>query len=162
MVSLKGCFPRKSGHREPPYDDDVIYPVYKLDNTKTFRSLILAWTLCFNDVLDAEKLRASLAKLLEIGDWRKLGGRLKLKVEGILIQPFNAADCFIRLMERWRSMRHVHLPPIGRPFPTVTNGLTQPWKNTRGRKAFLGPTAIYHSGQAPTVSNTLWLRKMRL
>ena len=66
-----------------PYADDDVYPVHGLDDTKTFRSIIIAWTLCFNDVLDAEKLQASLAKLLEIGDWRKLGGRLRLNVSSI-------------------------------------------------------------------------------
>jgi hypothetical protein len=34
----------------------------------------------FNDVLDAEKLHDALSELLEIGDWRKLGGRLRFKV----------------------------------------------------------------------------------
>jgi hypothetical protein len=63
-----------------PYADDDVYPVHVLDDTKTFRSILIAWTLCFNDVLDADKLQLSLAKLLETGDWRKLGGRLRLKV----------------------------------------------------------------------------------
>jgi hypothetical protein len=52
-----------------------------LDDTKILRSIIVTWTLRFNDVLDPEKLHSSLASLLEIGDWRKVGGRLRLKVE---------------------------------------------------------------------------------
>ncbi|KAH6616243.1 hypothetical protein C7974DRAFT_41313 [Boeremia exigua] len=80
MALFKGCVPRKSRSRGlASYNDDVIYPLYKLDDTNTLRSLLLAWTLSFNDVLDAEKLRSSLARLLEIGDWRKIGGRLRLK-----------------------------------------------------------------------------------
>jgi hypothetical protein len=63
-----------------PYADDDVYPVHVLDDTNTFRSILITWTLCFNDVLDADKLQSSLAKLLETGDWRKLGGRLRLKV----------------------------------------------------------------------------------
>jgi hypothetical protein len=51
-----------------------------LDDTKTLRGIVVTWTLRFNDVLDADSLHASLSKLLEIGDWRKLGGRLRLKV----------------------------------------------------------------------------------
>jgi len=66
-----------------PYADDDVLPVHTLDDTKTFRSIIITWTLCFNDVLDADRLRSSLAKLLENGDWRKLGGRLRLNVSGI-------------------------------------------------------------------------------
>ncbi|CAA9964402.1 hypothetical protein PTMSG1_07761 [Pyrenophora teres f. maculata] len=67
-----------------PYADDDVYPVHLLDDTKTFRSILIAWTLCFNDVLDADKLQSSLAKLLETGDWRKLGGRLRRKADGTL------------------------------------------------------------------------------
>jgi hypothetical protein len=37
----------------------------------------VATVMLFNDVLDADMLNASLSRLLEIGDWRKLGGRLK-------------------------------------------------------------------------------------
>jgi hypothetical protein len=62
------------------YDDDEIYPMHMLDNTDTLKNIIVVWTLCFNDVLDAEKLRSSLSRLLEIGDWRKVGGRLSMKV----------------------------------------------------------------------------------
>jgi hypothetical protein len=63
----------------PMHDDDV-YPVHSLDDTKIFRSILMTWTICFNDVLDADKLRVSLSRLLEIGDWRKIGGRLRLNV----------------------------------------------------------------------------------
>lgn len=64
----------------PAFPDDDVFPVHILDDTKTMRSILIAWTLCFNDVLDAKKLQSSLAQLLEIGDWRKLGGRLRLNV----------------------------------------------------------------------------------
>lgn len=64
----------------PPVESDDVYPVHMLDGTKTLRDIVVTWTLCFNDVLDAGKLYASLSKLLEIGDWKKVGGRLRLKV----------------------------------------------------------------------------------
>lgn len=54
-----------------------------LDDTSVNRSVIMAWTLRFSDVLDADKLHHALTRLLEIGDWRKLGGRLR-KVDGKL------------------------------------------------------------------------------
>jgi hypothetical protein len=50
-----------------------------LDDTPTLRGIVVTWTLRFNDVLDPEKLHASLSKLLEIGDWKKVGGRLRLR-----------------------------------------------------------------------------------
>lgn len=59
---------------------DIVYPVHMLDDTKGCRDYFVAMTFRFNAVLDAEKLRDSLSRLLEMGDWRKLGGRLKLNV----------------------------------------------------------------------------------
>ncbi|SCV25266.1 uncharacterized protein FFB14_00159 [Fusarium fujikuroi] len=38
----------------------------------------MAWTMRFNDVLNADKLHKSLAELLTVGDWKKLGGRLTI------------------------------------------------------------------------------------
>jgi hypothetical protein len=61
-------------------ESDDVYPVHMLDDTTTLRSIVVTWTLHFNDVLDPEKLHASLSRLLEFGDWRKVGGRLRLKV----------------------------------------------------------------------------------
>jgi hypothetical protein len=61
-------------------DGDEVYPLFVLDDTKLYRELMLTWTFCFNDVLDAKKLHSSLSKLLEIGDWRKLGGRVRQNV----------------------------------------------------------------------------------
>ncbi|KAF5579662.1 BCL5p [Fusarium subglutinans] len=37
----------------------------------------MAWTMRFNDVLNADKLHQSLSELLNIGDWEKFGGRLR-------------------------------------------------------------------------------------
>jgi hypothetical protein len=62
------------------FESDEIYPVHILDSTKTMQSIIITWMLRFNDVLDPDALHTSLSKLLEIGDWKKLGGRLRLNV----------------------------------------------------------------------------------
>jgi hypothetical protein len=64
----------------PVHDDDVVYPLHMLDDSKTLRNIVVAWTLRFDDVLDVEKLYNSLSRLLEIGDWRMIGGRLRLRV----------------------------------------------------------------------------------
>ncbi|KAF4619080.1 hypothetical protein G7Y89_g14770 [Cudoniella acicularis] len=63
---------------------DAIVPVHSLDDTPVFRSMVLEFTLRFDDVLDPLKLRESLAQLLEIGDWKKLGARLRLNKNGKL------------------------------------------------------------------------------
>jgi hypothetical protein len=83
MASLiTGLWNRQAPHdaKGATYEDDDIYPVHVLDGSKTLRGIVVTWTLCFNDVLDADKLRISLTKLLGMGDWRKVGGRLRLKV----------------------------------------------------------------------------------
>jgi hypothetical protein len=81
MTALLRLF-NASPSRCPPqlFESDEIYPVHMLDNTKSLREIVVTWTLRFNDVLDADKLNASLSRLLEIGDWKKLGGRLRQKV----------------------------------------------------------------------------------
>lgn len=65
-------------------DDDIIYPVHQLDDNPTLRGIVVTWTLRFDDVLDPDHLHRSLWQLLEIGDWRKLGGRLQLTPAGRL------------------------------------------------------------------------------
>ncbi|KAK7191947.1 BCL5p [Paraphaeosphaeria sporulosa] len=65
-------------------DDDEIYPVHTFDDPGRNEVIVTSWTMRFNDVLDKDKLHKSLAKLLEIGDWRKAGGRLRQKGQGQL------------------------------------------------------------------------------
>lgn len=82
-------------------DTDDVYPLHMLDDTKTLQGIVVTWTLRFNDVLDADKLHAALAKLLEIGDWKKLGGRLRLNVRMPCLLAQHLTDpC--RRMESWR------------------------------------------------------------
>lgn len=59
-------------------EGDDVYPTHVADNIDGIRPFVMAWTMCFNDVLDADKLHDALCRLLEIGDWRKLGGRLRV------------------------------------------------------------------------------------
>lgn len=58
---------------------DQILPVHDIDNRTATRT-VLCWTLRFDDILDADKLHAPLVRLLEIRDWKKLGGRLRRNV----------------------------------------------------------------------------------
>lgn len=61
-------------------DGSKAYPVHMLDDTQGCRDYMMALTFRFDDVLDAIKLSTSLARLLEIGDWKKLRGRLQYNV----------------------------------------------------------------------------------
>ncbi|KAF5723130.1 pectin lyase C [Fusarium mundagurra] len=57
--------------------DNIVYPTHMIDNVSVLKFLVMAWTMRFNDVLNADKLYESLSELLTIGDWKKLGGRLR-------------------------------------------------------------------------------------
>jgi hypothetical protein len=56
-----------------------IIPLHSKDDTWMNRGIALEFTLHFDHVLDSDHLRRSLQRLLEIGEWKKLGARLRLK-----------------------------------------------------------------------------------
>ncbi|KAM0722813.1 hypothetical protein Q7P37_002255 [Cladosporium fusiforme] len=58
------------------FNDEVI-PFRYWDEQDVLQKLVLEFTYRFDDVLDSAKLKASLERLLEIGDWRSLGARFK-------------------------------------------------------------------------------------
>ncbi|KAJ5108828.1 hypothetical protein N7456_005503 [Penicillium angulare] len=60
-----------------------IYPVHVMDDNPA-NYCYVNWMMHFNDILDATKLNEALIKLLEIGDWKKLGGRLRRNKAGKL------------------------------------------------------------------------------
>ncbi|KAJ5602411.1 hypothetical protein N7537_005367 [Penicillium hordei] len=55
---------------------DTVVPIYEIDylSHKTMELIMR-----FDDVLDPAKLQQSLRRLLEIGNWRKLGARVRVK-----------------------------------------------------------------------------------
>lgn len=75
LVGLKA--PPKAPARIPT---DKVLPMHFLDDTDMNRTYICTWTMVFDDVLDADKLAAALARLAELGDWKKIGARLRLNV----------------------------------------------------------------------------------
>jgi hypothetical protein len=81
MGSTLSIFSKKPVEEAPAkVPTDIIVPFHTFDSSPYLRTLILNFTYRFDDVLDAEKLRTSLERLLEIGDWRKLGARVRLNV----------------------------------------------------------------------------------
>ncbi|OAA60171.1 alpha/beta hydrolase fold-3 [Cordyceps fumosorosea ARSEF 2679] len=64
-----------------PFD---IYPVHMLDNHKSARNIMMQWIFRVDAQLDADKVRAALALVLETGDWCKLAGRLHYTKAGTL------------------------------------------------------------------------------
>lgn len=70
---------------KPSLSEQYVYPVHTLNSIKDYETFV-ATVMLFNDVLDANMLNTSLSRLLEIGDWRKLGGRLKRDVSNASIK----------------------------------------------------------------------------
>lgn len=76
---------KKEVPRAPPtISSDTIVPLNRFDDAPLTRKVIVEFTMRFDDVLDPEKLRTSLDKLLSRHDWRKLGARLRLNVRPAL------------------------------------------------------------------------------
>jgi hypothetical protein len=69
---------------------DQVLPVHYFDDTQVNRHMVMSWTMLFDDILDPHALHYSLARLLEIGEWRKLGGRLRLNVSRHLMHNYAA------------------------------------------------------------------------
>ncbi|CAG9987977.1 unnamed protein product [Clonostachys byssicola] len=65
-----------SSERVGPDAEHEVYPLHFLDKHPGFQDTY-TYTWHFNDVLDAQLLHAALRRLLEYGDWRKFGGRLR-------------------------------------------------------------------------------------
>ena len=59
---------------------DTVVPMHFFDDNAINRSVLLYLTLRFDDVLDPERLLRALERLMELGDWRKLGARVRMTV----------------------------------------------------------------------------------
>ncbi|GIJ91796.1 hypothetical protein Asppvi_010769 [Aspergillus pseudoviridinutans] len=55
-----------------------------MDQTRSIRDSIATYMFRYDCVLDPKKLHGSLVRLLERGDWRKFGGRLRRNIDGLL------------------------------------------------------------------------------
>ncbi|KPM37521.1 hypothetical protein AK830_g9042 [Neonectria ditissima] len=124
MDTLRWLFGLQPRRVQPAkVDTDDVFPVHFFDDTKTYRSMIVTWTLRFNDVLDPDVLHNALDRLLETGDWRKLGGRLRLNADGKLIlhvprtfTPERPGVHFSRQVFETTIGEH----PLGRQLPKAT------------------------------------------
>jgi len=64
----------------PTVSTDTIVPVHFFDDNAINRSVLLYITLRFDAVLDPERLRHGLERLMETGEWSKLGARVRMTV----------------------------------------------------------------------------------
>ncbi|TLS27821.1 hypothetical protein PpBr36_02047 [Pyricularia pennisetigena] len=69
----------------PTWETDEVFPLTLIDNLAAARNVVLSESLRFDQALDATILSAGLTELIhKNGDWRKLGGRLRLRPDGSL------------------------------------------------------------------------------
>lgn len=70
-----------SGPKAPPrVETDRVVPVGFFDDTIIFRTFVLYSLFVFDDVLDPQRLRASLESVVSRPGWNKLGARLRRNV----------------------------------------------------------------------------------
>ncbi|KAI9368158.1 hypothetical protein BJX61DRAFT_550644 [Aspergillus egyptiacus] len=127
-------FRLKSGTSGPSHhaEADRVYPVHFIDQGGLIRASIISYTFRFNDVLDASKLHSSLIKLLEIGDWKKLGGRLRRNENGVLVihvpEHYDAEHPAVRYSHKVYDTRidenplASRLPKETSPYASVQDG----------------------------------------
>ncbi|KAH7309894.1 hypothetical protein B0I35DRAFT_379559 [Stachybotrys elegans] len=72
---------RKDESPDGPYD---VYPLHFLDRTGLLSLPIMGYNFLYDEILDPHALYQSLARLMDIGDWRKCGGRLRKNASGHL------------------------------------------------------------------------------
>jgi len=73
-----GLFSKKEPVLPEAVPTDEIIPLTPLDDIDYLRSVCLVVTHRYDDVLDPEKLRYGLERLVDLPGWRKMGARLRL------------------------------------------------------------------------------------
>jgi hypothetical protein len=107
---------------------DTIIPVYPKDDNDIYRAIVLDFTLRFDDVLDPLKVSGALRRLMELGNWRKLGARIRLNVSeppelNILSHEESHTDR-ARMLESWNIMFLSHLLLNGLDLNTPISKMT--------------------------------------
>lgn len=71
-----------NGHATQPakVPTDTVIPLHTLDDASFYKRMVTSITFQFNDVLDPDRLRLALERLLSMEGWTKLGGRLRKNV----------------------------------------------------------------------------------
>jgi hypothetical protein len=77
--------------------DDEVVPFRFWDRQDVVQKIVMEFTFRFDDILDTGKLKSSLERLLEIGEWRGLGARFKKNVSCEMSQA------------NWESLPSLHL-----------------------------------------------------
>lgn len=110
---MGNLFSKPKPQGPPRVPTDKVVPMYDADDNAVNRAIIMLFMMKFDDVLDPEKLRSSLEKLLNRDGWRKLGARMRLNVSSTKKSKFNGRG----------GKNH---PSLIRPIPTWHKNGTHP------------------------------------
>jgi hypothetical protein len=69
-------------------EPDLVIPLSYFDNNTMFKSITMHAIMVYDEVLDPDKLRSSLSKLIERETWQKLGARL---AKGVSFYPYSTS-----------------------------------------------------------------------
>lgn len=120
-----------NGHATQPakVPTDTVIPLHTLDDASFYKRMVTSITFQFNDVLDPDRLRLALERLLSMEGWTKLGGRLRKNVS--VCVAFQAQEQAMRGVRQYAPLTRHRLKgatsitspkssaPIDLPWPTA-------------------------------------------
>lgn len=77
-------FPRGVSASHP--GAETVIPLHYFDDSPMFARITMYALMVFDEVLDPEKLRSSLDRLVRREGWRKLGARVRKGVRSYLLE----------------------------------------------------------------------------
>lgn len=80
-------------------ESDLVLPLHYFDNSAMFTNITMYAIMVFDEVLDSDKLAASLEQLVRRETWQKLGARVRKGVglPNALLQ--NCCELILSLLE---------------------------------------------------------------
>ena len=110
----------------PRVPTDEVIVAHPMDNNPSVRGMVMGCGYRFNEVLDCDKIHESLARLLDIGHWRKLGGRLRLNVNPSPPLPY-CTKLLIHTIQNYRARGSWKFTfPRNSPLPAQRCGTRTP------------------------------------
>ncbi|KAE8153638.1 hypothetical protein BDV25DRAFT_149191 [Aspergillus avenaceus] len=103
---------------------DTVVPVAYWDQQKHSRAACLHFTYRFEDVLSKDELRSSLNRLFDIGNWHRLGARLRENDNGRLEYHIPAQYDEVRPRFEWTTSDYpmeINEHPLAERFPKATS-----------------------------------------
>ncbi|KAK4210763.1 hypothetical protein QBC37DRAFT_442535 [Rhypophila decipiens] len=112
---------------DPKRPTDEVLVAHALDDARALRDIIMGLAFRFDHVLDCDKILDALARLLEVGGWRRLGGRLRLnkktgRIEIHVPKKFTPDRPAVRYSHVTFDMNMDQHPQLRDHFPHPTEG----------------------------------------